>query len=102
MTGQVRRQPPPRPPPGEQWTPRMPHVTGGTQAVQQQQNRLPAAALVNPQASSHTPQCAIALSPRRTPDPGRPDTARQAAWHSGGSAGPGPPAMCHAFTTGNA
>jgi hypothetical protein len=63
VTGQVRRQPAPRPPLGQQWPPPLPHVAGRAEAVQQQQDGLPAATLVNPQASLHNPQCAIAQSP---------------------------------------
>ena len=58
MTGQVRRQPASRPPPREQRAPAIPHVTGRAQAVQQQQDGLPAAALLDPQASVHIPQSA--------------------------------------------
>src|SRR5216683_6385141 len=53
MTGQVRRYPAPRPPPGEQGPPPAPDVASRAKAVQQHQKRLPAAALVNPQTSLH-------------------------------------------------
>ncbi len=85
MTRQVRRQPAAWPPPGEQRPPPLPYVAGSAQAVQQQQNRLPGAALVNPQASSHTPQSGTAQSPaerltraRRTPIAPPRGTAAQA------------------------
>jgi hypothetical protein len=54
VTGQVRRQPAPRPPPGQPGPPPVPDVAGRAEAVQQHQQRLPAAALVNPQASRHS------------------------------------------------
>jgi len=41
--------------------PPAPDVAGGAKAVQQHQKRLPAAALLNPQASLHSPQSATAL-----------------------------------------
>jgi hypothetical protein len=58
VTGQVRRQPASRPPPGEQRAPAIPHISGRAQAVQEQQDGLPAAALLDPQASVHIPQSA--------------------------------------------
>jgi Protein of unknown function (DUF998) len=66
MTGQVRRQPAPWPPPGQQRPPVIPHVTGRPQAVQQEQDGLPAAALPDPQASVHTRSLSWRLpGPRR-------------------------------------
>jgi uncharacterized protein YhfF len=75
MPGQVRRQPAPRPPPGEQRPPAIPHRTGRAQAVQQQQDGLPAAALPDPQASVHTPQSATAHA-RAGPPPAGPRARR--------------------------
>ena len=60
MTRQVRREPAPGPPPRGQRLPAIPHITRRAQAVQQQQDGLPAAALLDPQASVHTPQSATA------------------------------------------
>src|SRR5215472_11245982 len=54
MAGQVRRQPAPRPPPGEQGPPATPDVAGRAKAVQQHQERLPTAALLYTQASPHS------------------------------------------------
>ena len=81
MTGQVRRQPASRPPPGEQRAPAIPHITGRAQAVQEQQDGLPAAALPDPQASVHIPQSATTHA-----RPGRPACRR---WHDD------PPAVRH-------
>src|SRR5262249_6122651 len=73
MTGQVRRYPAARPPLGEQRPPPAPHVAGRAKAVQQHQNRLPAAALVNPQPSRHSPSL-----PPRSPSLGEMSPARPA------------------------
>jgi hypothetical protein len=62
-----RRLSAPRPLPGEQRPPLLPYVAGRAEAVQQQQNGLPAAALVNPQASFHAPQSATGACPARPP-----------------------------------
>ena len=53
MPRQVGRQPAARPPPGEQRAPAGPDVASRAKAVQQHQERLPAAALVNSQARLH-------------------------------------------------
>src|SRR6516164_6220944 len=69
MAGQVRRQPAPRPPPGEQGPPATPDVAGRAEAVQQHQERLAAAALLYAQASPHSRSL-----PRAGPDATRTGT----------------------------
>ena len=93
MTGQIRRQPAPRPPPGEQRPPAIPHRTGRAQAVQQQQDGLPAPTLPDPQASVHTPQSATAHAragpPRQAPRPTSPAARQQSCERPYRTARPG-------------